>query len=161
MSYFATLTPLRNGPFAPTSPTLSQDPAINTISKHLFAVVTASIDFRNTGTFLFFTTATDRGRFFPTQVVVVAEHVSGSGGSPSLDIGKTSPNYNEWVNTTLSTPLYTAYGSGQYEFVNIQDVTATTSAAPGTDVYYKIDTASTANFFDTRSVILMGFYTGT
>lgn len=161
MSYFATLTQLKNGEFSPTSPDLGQDPAIQTISKCLFAMVTASVDFKQTGTFHFFTTESDRGRFFPTKIVICAEHVSSSGVAPTLDIGKNSPSYNGWLNATLTAPNYLLYGSGQYEFPTLTSVTATaTSADPGTDVYYKIDVASTSTH-DTRSIILMGFYTNT
>jgi len=114
---------------------------------------------------LLFTTAADRGRFFPLHVTIAAVYGTAQSlagvTAPTVRIGwyaRSNP-YDNWVNqVALTAPLQDSFGSGNYNIVPLETWEAFLSAPPSTPVYLALAPGSGVN--DVRVVTVVGIYLG-
>jgi len=166
MSHFPAAQPYSS--VFPPGEMITQEDAVAT-GNLTYATYSTALNFGvgATDPYLFFTTASDRGRFFPIHVNITAVNGMSQGlaavTGPVVRIGWTNRSnpYDNWVNQVgLVAPLQDSFGPGQYD----NDVELYTqweaykSAAPGTPIY--IDLAPGSGAADVRVVTLVGIYTG-
>lgn len=153
---------------------VSNSYGVDTANRY-FATYAKDVNMETTGTYLLFTTETNRGRFFPTYVQVICQSsfaVSAPVNNPVINIGyvlTSAPNYDEWVSQEGLSTVYGDIGTGQWEQGVVEDITGIAiraqqdakSAAPGTNIYLVVQQASSSSVIaDIRTVVVAGFYTG-
>lgn len=131
-----------------------------------FATYSSTLNFGvgATDPYLLFTTAADRGRFFPTKISIAAVFGASNGAvssSPIVRIGwfaRSNP-YDNWVNqVSMQSILDNTFGAGYYNNIDPETWEAALSAPPSTPIYCDLAPSTVTN--DIRIVTVSGFYTG-
>lgn len=163
MSHFPAGQPVST--LAPSPNPTTQDVAMATGNTE-FASYSATLNFGVGGTdpYLLFTTDANRGRFFPTSIVITPVYPSRNGvtaSAPTANIGwfAGSNPYDNWVgNFNCISIQDTLFSSSQWTEVTLQTWQHNKSAPPSTDVYIDLALSTLAN--DYRTVTVFGLYTG-
>lgn len=167
MSHFPAGQPYASGTGWPGTNHLQRQAIDN--SNFCMAAYTATINVTTPGaTALLFTTAANRGRFFPlfVQAACVNDTRTPAGiQNPVIDVGWRNPGnafpYDDWVNQEgLQAVASGGFGPGNYNnLISISYRQYSLSAPASTGVYAYVRTASSATG-DKRIVTVVGFYTG-
>jgi hypothetical protein len=165
MSHFPAGQPSSSLAPLAASNVVTQGRAIITGNTH-FASYSTTLNFGVGGTdpYLLFTTDANRGRFFPTHIVIAAVKGAFNGlasSAPVAYIGWTSVSnpYDNWVsNYGCQSILDNQFGAGQWDIATLQTWQGFKSAPPSTDVYINLALSGVAN--DVRTVTVFGIYTG-
>jgi hypothetical protein len=118
----------------------------------------ATLNLKVAGAVLVGTTAASGGRFFPTEIWVNPDSLTGPGFSfPVVNVGVTGGAYSDWV-SGAQLQLGGAV-SNQFQVIALKTIGVTRlSAAPGTNIYVNVTSAATDATTYTGTFIVAGFY---
>jgi hypothetical protein len=146
---------------APATNALTQKPAFDTALSR-FACYAAQVNMTVAGADIpVFTTASNRGRFFPINIAVACTR-GDSGGitAPAINMGWSASPWTDWLNGQALIVVSSSFGASNFNAsLTILENATSLSAPPSTTVYVRVSTPATASN-DIRTVSVLGVYLG-